>query len=402
MKIAIVSNSRNNLQEIARELEAAAHTVIRIEAGIGRIRMAAEQERPDILLVDGVCCDAGELGQVEHVTMHHPEVAVILLCATQTPEFLISAMRAGVREVLSSPVAHAALEAAVNRVAAKLLGPHARSPGKIFAFMPCKGGSGVTFMATNLGYQLAETKAVLLIDLNLQFGDALSFVHDGKPASTLADVARDIRRLDASFLSASTVKVAPNYSILAAPEDPSQSMEIKPEHIDAILNVAVAQYDFILLDLGRSLDTLSIRALDRAYRIFPVLQTGLPHLRNAGKLLTAFRSLDYPTDKIELIVNRFQKNGEIGLDDLRRSLGAVKLHTVPNSYKEVNASINHGNPLVEMARSNAVTRNLMEFALSLNPKQEVSQGLFSRLFKRTVTARPPRVEPQIEPVDLTR
>jgi pilus assembly protein CpaE len=382
MKIALISPNKNNLQEMGRVLEAGSHSVILIDGGKSKMRAVAEQEQPDILLVEGMCCDPAELTQVEYVTTHHPKVAVILLCATNTPEFLINSMRAGVREVLPSPVPSAALEAAVSRIAAKLAGVHARLPGKILAFISCKGGSGATFLATNLGFQLAESKTVLLIDLNLQFGDALSFVHDGKPASTLADIAHDIRRLDASFLAASAVKIAPNFSILAAPEEPSQAMEIKPEHIDAILNLAVTQYDFILLDVGRTLDTLSIRALDRAYRIFPVLQAGLPYLRNANKLLAVFRSLGYPMDKIELIVNRFEKGREIGLDDMQRSLGTTTLHTVPNSYKEVNASINQGHPLIEMARSNAVTRNLAEFALSLSPKQEDNRSLFGRLFKR--------------------
>ena len=220
------------------------------------MREIAEREQPDLMLVDGICCDTAELAQVEYVTTHHPSLAVILLCSTHTPEFLINSMRAGVREVLPSPVTAPALEAAVGRVAAKLVGAPTRKTGKVLAFMPCKGGAGATFLATNLGWQLAETKSVLLIDLNLQFGDALSFVHDGKAPSTLADVAKDISRLDASLLAASTVKVAPNYSILAAPEDLAHAMEVKPEHIDAILSLAVTQYDFVLLDVPRSLDTI--------------------------------------------------------------------------------------------------------------------------------------------------
>ncbi len=382
MKIALISPNRNNLQEMGRVLAAIGHVAVLIEGGKSRMRAAAEQEQPDLLVVEGMCCDPDELTHVEQVTTHHPQVAVILLCANQTPEFLINSMRAGVREVLPSPAPAIALEAAVNRIAAKLAGVQTRSSGKILAFIPCKGGSGATFLATNLGYQLAATRSVLLIDLNLQFGDTLSFVHDGKPASTLADVAHDISRLDASFLAASSVKITPNFSILAAPEEPSQSMEIKPEHIEAILNLAVTQYDFILLDISRNLDTISIKALDRAYRIFPVLQAGLPYIRNANKLLGVARSLGYPADKIACIVNRYEKSGEIGLDAIQRSLGAVNLHTVPNSYKEVNASINHGNPLIEMASSNAVTRNLADFALSLSPKQEESRSLFGRLFKR--------------------
>ena len=382
MKIAIISPSKSHLQEMGNILQSNSHTAILIEGGKTKMRVVAEQEQPDLMLVDGMCCDPHELVQVEYVTTHHPKIAVILLCATQSPEFLINSMRAGVREVLPSPVSAESLEAAVSRIAVKLDNTKTKGSGKILAFLPCKGGSGATFLATNLGYQLAETKSVLLIDLNLQFGDALSFVHVGKPTSTLSDVAHDISRLDTSFLAASTVKITPSYSILAAPEDLTKAMEIKPEHIDAILGLAVTQYDFVLLDMSRTLDTLAIKALDRAYRIFPVLQAGLPGLRHASKLLAIFSSLGYPAEKIELIVNRFEKGGDIGLDSIQRTLGAVKLRTVPNSYKEVNTSINQGDALVEVTRSNAVSKNLTEFALSLSPRFEESRSLLDRLLRR--------------------
>lgn len=382
MKIAVISPNKNHLQDMGRVLEAQSHSLVLIDGGKTRMRHVAEQDHPDLMLVDGMCCDPRELVQVEYVITHFPKIAVILLCASQTPEFLINSMRAGVREVLPSPVSSEALQAAVSRIAAKLGGVPGRGTGKILAFMPCKGGSGTTFLATNFGYQLAEMRSVLLIDLNLQFGDALSFVHDGKPVSTLADVAHDISRLDASFLAASSIKISANFSILAAPEDISKAMEIKPEHIDAILSLAVTQYDFVLLDMSRTLDTLTIKALDRAWRIYPVLQAGLPGLRNANKLLAIFKALGYPPEKIELIINRFEKGSEISLDDIARSLGTSNLRTVPNSYKEVNASINHGDALAEVTRSNAVTKNLAEFALSLSPKQEENRSLLDRLLRR--------------------
>lgn len=383
MKIAVISHDRNHAQEIGGALETLSHTVVLRESGSGRVAAVAEQEHPDLLLVDGAISAADLLAEIEHLTTQQPNLPVILLSQAQTPEFLMSAMRAGVREVLPSPVSAGALEVAVTRVAAKLKMPQAKTLGKILAFIPCKGGSGSTFMATNMGYLLAESSNVLLIDMNLQFGDALSFVHDGEPVSTLANVAQEIRRLDASFLAACTVRISPNFSILAAPEDPSQSVEIKPEHIDAILSLAQTQYDFVLIDMGRSLDTLSVNALDRAYRIFAVMQAGLPGLRNAKKLLGAFIALGYPAEKIEFIVNRFEKNGEIGLADIQRLLGPTRLHLVANSFKEVNASINHGHPLIETSRSNSVARNLAALASGFIPKQEESRGLLGRLFKRT-------------------
>lgn len=385
MKIVVVSPNRRHLDEVRSVLEARAHEVVAVEGGKSHLRALAEQEQPDLLLADGMCCDPAELTQVEYVTTHFPSMAVVLMCSAHTPEFLLHSMRAGVREVLPSPAPAEAVLSAVGRLAQKLTGAHrARSPGKVLAFLPCKGGSGATFMAANVASELAHEKSVLLLDLNLQFGDAISFLHDDRTATSVADVAADISRLDASFLAASAVKVAPNLSVLAAPDDPSQALEVKPEHIEAILNVAASHYDFVVLDMGRTLDTLALKALDRAWRIFPVLQASLPGLRHAHKLLEVFRSLGYPQDKIEVIVNRFDRNGDIGLDHVQKTLrGAGRVITFGDSYKEVNASINQGEPLVRAARSNPVARQIIEFAQGLDPKPEEQQrGVLGRLFKR--------------------
>ena len=382
MKIAVISPNPQHLQDIGRVLDAGPHQILLFDGGKSRMREIADKERPDLILVDGICRDPHELTHVEQVTSQHPETAVLLLCSSHAPEFLLQAMRAGVREVLPSPAPADSLRAAVERIAAKVKGQVPRR-GKVLAFMPCKGGSGATFLASNLGWQLAESSSVLLVDLNLQFGDALSFVHEGRVSSTMADVARDILRLDASLLAASTVKPGPNYSVLPAPEDLSRAVDVRPEHVTAIIELAVTQHDFVLLDLPRCLDPLAIAALDRAWRIYPVLQASLPDLRNATRLLQAFRSLGYPENRMELIVNRFDKTSEIGLDEIQRSLGVPAVTTMPNAWREVHASINHGDPIARKARGSNVTRQLYELARALQPQTEDTQrGLLGRLFRR--------------------
>ena len=385
MKIAVISPSSQSLQEIGALLERGnpSRVLARHEGGISKLRTVAEQEHPDVIIVEGLCHDAGELAPIEFVTTNYPQMIIIMLCSQQTSEFLIHAMRVGVREVLPSPASKDALEAAVSRAESKLGLRSAQRGGRILAFVSCKGGSGSTFLATNLGHQLgAEGKKVLLVDLNLQFGEAVLTVHDRKATSDIAEVARNLARLDASFLSASTVQITTNYEILAAPDDPAQSLQIKPEHLDAILNLAVNQYDFVILDVSKNLDDLTIKALDRAHNIFLVVQTMLPYIRNANRMMTVFRSLGYPQDKVELLVNRFWKNGEIGLDDLRASLGINKMRTIPNGYKEVAKAINQGVPLATVSKSSLVLKAISELALSLLPKpDQVQGGLLSRLMK---------------------
>ena len=386
MKIAVISPSAKNLDAIGRYLGGTAGPVpVLVEGGLSRVRTVVDQERPDLVIVEGMCHDAEELAPLEQVTQQHPQTTIMMLCAQQTPEFLIHAMRAGVREVLPSPVTHETLQAAVARVAAKRsAAAKASTAGKVLAFIACKGGSGATFLATNLGYQLAlADKRVLLIDLNLQFGDAVLYVHDRRPPTNLADIARGIQRLDASLLAASLVHVRPNFGVLAAPEDPAQATEVKPEHVDALLAMAVRHYDYVILDVGRALDAVTLRALDRAEHIFPVVQMTLPFVRDASRLLGVFRSLGYPQAKIGLVVNRYGTSDELQLADVEQALGLKIVRTIPNSYAAVATSVNRGVPIERLARANPVSRAIDEFARELQPQPvEATESWFGRLLKR--------------------
>ena len=386
MKIAVISPNSAHLEDIGRYLQTpdGSRAVALHEGGMTKVRVIADQQRPDLIILDSMCRDLEELPVLEYVSAQHPQTVVVMLCANHSPEFLINAMRAGVREVLQSPATKEALVAAVERIERRLgLGAKPRQPGQIIAFIPCKGGSGATFLATNLGYQLAaESKKVILIDLNLQFGDAALFIHDHKPASNLGDVAHNIHRLDASFLAGSLVNVSPNYGVLAAPEDPGQAMEVKPEHVDVLLNLAVNNYDFVIVDVGRVLDAVTIKALDRANYVFPVMQLTLPFIRDANRLISAFRTLGYSKDKIRLVVNRFEKGSEIKLEDVERSLGVATFKTLPNSYEAVASAVNHGRPIASFARNNPVAKGLQELAHALIRPSTEGSGVLGKLLRR--------------------
>jgi len=386
MKIAVISPSAKNLDSIGQYLGGMAGPApVLVEGGVGRLRAVADREHPDLVIIEGMCHDADELGPLEQLAQQQPQTTVMMLCAHQTPEFLIGAMRAGVREVLPSPVTREALQAAVARVAAKRSAVgKAATAGKVLAFIACKGGSGATFLATNLGHQLAlGDKRVLLIDLNLQFGDAVLYVHDRRPTTNLADISRGIQRLDASLLSASLVQVRPNFGVLAAPEDPAQATEVKPEHIDALLALATRHYDFVILDVGRALDAVTLRALDLADRIFPVVQMTLPFVRDASRLLGVFRSLGYPASKVGLVVNRYGATDELQLADVEQALGLKVVRTVPNSYAAVATSVNRGVPIEQLARGNPVARAIDEFVRELQPEPaDAPESWFGRLLKR--------------------
>lgn len=369
MKIAVLSTDKPYMEQIRQMLagtDVPAHSLLPVGGGAEHLAAVADQHQPDMVILDSPHPGAAELNVFEQVLVRHPNLALILVCDSTSPEFLISAMRVGVRDVLQRPLEKDVLVAAMLRVAHKVA-MSGTAKAKTLAFIPCKGGSGATFLAANLAYALAveENKKVALFDLNLQFGDAVLFLSDQTPATTLAEVARDIDRLDASLLAASMVHVTPNLGVLAAPDNPERAMEVMPEHVEAVLNLAATQYDYLILDIGRTLVATSIKALDRADVIFPVLQETLPFIRDAKRLIYTLDSLGYSRKKIHLLVNRFESGGDIRLDDVERTLEVKVYATIPNSFEAVSASVNQGMPIMKIARHDDVSKTLCHLAHEL-------------------------------------
>lgn len=386
MKIAVLSRDERRLIDLARQLRSrpAADEVDMIGGTPARLTTLPDEAVPDVLVVDQPRADEGELDQLERLGQLFPGMSFIVLSGDLSQQFLLQAMRAGVREVLPAMPEAAVLGQALDRIADKL-GQQGASAGRVLAFISCKGGSGSTFLATNLAYALsASGKRVALIDMNLQFGDASLFVSDTKPLATLSDVANQIHRLDPSFLASSMVAVTPNYGILAAPADPAQASDVKPEHVDAIVKLARRQYDFVVLDVGRSLDPVSIRALDHADTVYPVLQMTLPYIRDGKRLLTVFRNLDYGKDKIELIVNRHDKNSDIRLRDLEEAFDTITLRTMPNHYDAAAKSVNQGVPVTRLVPDSPLSAALQAMAADLGGTTGAAApaGLMARLFGR--------------------
>lgn len=342
-------------------------------------------EPPELVIIDAKDGDTTDTSLLDRLCRQYTAANYILLTAAlQEHELLIRAMRAGVREVLPLPLVHHAFHEALDRIG-HTSAVQAKRDGKILAFIACKGGSGATFLSTNFAYALAALagKKVILIDLHGQFGDAALYVSDQKPVMTLSDVCSQIARIDGPFLESCLVHVCPGFGVLAAADDPHNAGNLKPEQMDTLLRVARQNYDFIVLDVGRQIDAISLRALDNADAIYPILQLALPDIRDGRRLLDIFRSLGYPIDNTKLIVNRYEKGGKLRLQDLQSALGAEVLHTIPNDYMAVTDSVNQGVPVLQLSRSSAVARSLTELVEMVATRRvQESKGLFDRIFGR--------------------
>ncbi|MFZ3081919.1 AAA family ATPase [Rhodoferax ferrireducens] len=362
-----------------------AFDVTPIVCALRDVKVIFNGSRPDLVLVE--TATPQDFEALEALANAHPEIDYVLVGSELSPEFLLRAMRAGVREVLPSPAAPEAVLAALRRQLRKRT-PSTALPAthhaEVLALVSCKGGSGATFIAANLAHLLAAggQRQVALIDMNLQFGDAALFVSSQTPVSNVADVARNINRLDADLLRSSMSEVAPGLWVLAAPDDPAQATDVTPQHVRQIVELAREMFDFVIIDVGRSLSSVTLQALDLADRVYAVLQLTLPFIRDGKRLRNVFRSLEYPAHKIQWIVNRYQKGSQFTIEDLKKTLAINQVITLPNHYEAVAASVNQGVPVERIAPNSTIARSLRELAENIAPPPlgQARTGWLSGLF----------------------
>ena len=386
MKALIVSSSSARSEQLRNLLaREPSFTAIVVSASpLSRSTAPLTSGGVDLLVLDGTTDSLGELEALERAQGVKRGMQTILLLETQANDVLLRALRLGIREVVAVSDLESEVPPALQRLQ-RLAGEQGDRRSKVLSFFSCKGGSGATFLATNLAYALALNPAtkVLLIDLNLQFGDAHLLVSDRKPATTLADLSREIERVDLAFLKGSMIDVLPNYGLVPSPEDPAHSREVRPSHVDTLLTLARTEFDYVILDLGRSLDPVTVRALDQSDFVMPVVQLTVPFLREAKRFLQLLRQLDYPTAKVRPLLNRYEKSGDLSVDDVRRALGMDVFATIPNHYSTVAASINQGVPIMKLARSSPVSRALERLAESFREQPVQRAGWLRKVIGRS-------------------
>ena len=383
MKVLIISENNKLLETAAKydDFKQKNINLLTIRSNLLNASQRIANEVPDVVILDVSDGKHHEFELAERFNTQYKNMAFMMMSEDSSSELLLKAIRSGFSEVITLPLTEEKLSQSLMRHQTKQF-KTASHHSKVISVISCKGGSGATFIATNLGYILSAlfNKKVLLIDINQYFGDASMYVTDKKPGMTLADVCNQMNRLDLAFLESSLITVRPNYKILAAAESPDSAADIKPEHLDTIIRMARNNYDYIILDVGRQIDALTVKGLDLSDTIFAVMQLVLPYIRDARNLLNVFKSLGYSQSKVQMIVNRYDKASKIKLSDLSGAIAVDNLITVPNEYVAVTDSVNQGVSVYHLFKNNAVSKALIEIAENITKTQIKEKGLMAKLF----------------------
>src|SRR5213075_1975897 len=112
-----------------------------------------------------------------------------------------------------------------------------------------KGGTGKTVMATNLATACAkfEGRKTLLLDLDLQFGDA-AIMMGIEPEKTIYDLVMARRELDTDALAGYVTAHSSGVHVLPAPLRPEDAELVTEERLGHLFAVAKESYDVVIVD----------------------------------------------------------------------------------------------------------------------------------------------------------
>jgi pilus assembly protein CpaE len=320
----------------------------------------------DVLIVDAMSLDDAELAVIADLSRRHERLTCILLTPDASPQTLIAAMRAGFRDVLGWPLDQQSLGEALLRAESKRSLSGVRET-RIVSFLSCKGGTGTTLIASNVAHEISmhQGMRVLLVDLNQLYGDAAFLVAGEAPPSTLPQICAQVERMDSGFLEASLLHISETFHVLAGAGDPVKAGEIDHDRLEWILGIAIPHYDFVVFDVGQSINPVSMLALDRSSEIHMVLQAGMPHVRAGRRLREILGSLGYASDTLRLIVNRYTRDGERARTALEEVLDMSPYQVLPEDCDVVNRALDEGVPVSEIKRSSAIARGLQQLAQNI-------------------------------------
>jgi pilus assembly protein CpaE len=316
----------------------------------------------------------------------HTQSPVILLASGEASALLEQALEADISDVLLLPqmtenVVFSIRKASHSGRRTVGAGSHAPRRGRIVTVFSPKGGTGKTVTATNLACTFAkyEGKNTLLLDLDLQFGDA-AIMLGLEPEKTIYDLVVAPGELDSEKLAGYTTRHPSGLDILPAPLRPEDAELVTEAKLARLLEVARESYDVIVVDTSPFFHGPMLATLDRTDELLLVCGLDVPTLKNVRLSLQTLELLAFPQNRIRVVLNR--ANSKVGMKpgEVEGALEVKVRFELPSDGK-VPLAVNRGTPIVLADDKADFSRAMREMAKGLSPLETVKvqkRRLFSR------------------------
>ncbi len=321
-----------------------------------------EKKEPDLLIYELNADYNTDLEKIKSYIEKTNQTEVFLFSKRSEPEVIIKALQIGAKEFFQSPYKDETIIDALGRFRdrqKKSKQKISEISGKVISIFGSKGGVGTTTVAVNLAVSIAKQQAipsVVLLDMNIIFGEVPIFL-DMSPKHHWGDITKNIDRLDEFFLSNILTKHDSGVHILPSPKYLSDYPPPTPPVMETLLNLIKENFEYVIIDLGQSINETALRILQNSDLIQIVTIQTLPCLSNTNRLIKIFLEYGHTNaDNLGIILNRYYKKGMVSIESAEEGIGRKMSWVIPNDYLTTMSAINSGQPLCQIApRSKIVT-----------------------------------------------
>ncbi|WP_104062617.1 AAA family ATPase [Arthrobacter sp. 4R501] len=336
-----------------------------------------DQEFPQVLILGpGVPVeDALRLSTV--LAVGFPELSIVLV-SEPDPAFILQAMRAGIRDILSPASDPAQIRVLLERACQSFASRHRSqepqqpgSPGTpkglvIGVFSP-KGGVGKTTIATNIAIGLGKIApmSVVIVDLDLQFGDVASGLYLN-PQHTVTDAVSPAAAQDSLVLKAFLTVHPGSIYALCAPGGPVEADEIAPEQISRLLEQLAEEFQYVVVDTAPGLPEIGLAAMERCTDVVWVSGMDIPSVRGLRSGLDVLRQLNILPETRHVVLNMADAKAGLTVQDVESTIGAPVDVNIPRS-RAIALSTNRGIPVLQEPVKDPATKGLRQLVDRFNP-----------------------------------
>ena len=278
---------------------------------------------------------------------------VFALSSNSDTQAIIEAMRSGCTEYLIKPLTLDKLGDALSRVVEKRRVHHSAHSGKLVTVVGAKGGSGVTTLALHLAIDLAARKKLttLLIDQHPVLGDVSLYCGLKRHQYSFYDLVSNTERIDNELVKGFVSPHTSGVDVLDSPENLGTVNHAPPEYIDHTMDFLKEMYAWTVVDCPPGLTDETIATVRHTDYFMLVFTAEMPAVRNALRYLEHLQRLEFPQDRVRLILNRHAKRTLISDEQIERALRKRISIRIPNDYNQVSKAINAGAPMMPNTRS---------------------------------------------------
>jgi pilus assembly protein CpaE len=307
------------------------------------------QDVPDLIFLDLNGKAELDFTFAQQLTRLRPSVHIVACSAKResNPDFLLQAMRSGVREFLQKPFDRVELSSLISRVSNEYsqVAPSRTATGKLFVVLGTKGGVGTSTVAVNLAVQLAQIpgKSAILLDFSRPMGDVAALL-DLKPSFQLRDAMENFNRLDSTLLGGLLTPHKSGLKVLAGATHLEDWQHASFPAIERLVEIAQLGFDFVVMDFG-SFYSAEWQNVLRAAEVLLVSEADLPGLAKLHRHLGALAKLQVSSAQLRLIINRWHRHDEQALEKVENDMKMPVFARLPNNFKQVSQATVRGDSL---------------------------------------------------------